>query len=158
MEDKSQSLIPRGIEVLVKKASVDPEFKSLLLRLRSQSAASIELELDRNEALMLDTVPADQLEKIIAQTNVPQEHRRAFLGSAAAAMLAAIGVVSVTGCEHPFAAGGSRPPDPPREPAAKDSDSNNKQLQRPDKIPATTGSARANAQVSSATRYTSPDS
>jgi hypothetical protein len=39
---------------------------------------------------MLAVAPAAQLEAIIARTSVPMEHRRAFLGQAAAAMLAAL--------------------------------------------------------------------
>jgi len=89
--------IPRGVEVLVRKASVDPEFKRLLLVERSVAARRIDLALDQAEAMMLDAVPEDQLEAIIARTTVPNEHRRAFLGTAAAAMLAAVGLISA-GC------------------------------------------------------------
>jgi len=84
--------VPRGIEVLVKKASVDPAFKELLLSQRAAAAGQIDLPLDPAEAMMLDNIPVDQLRAIIDQTHVPEEHRRAFLGKAAAAMLAAIGV------------------------------------------------------------------
>ena len=90
--------IPRGIEVLVKKASVDPAFRQILLERRAQAAEQIGLELDPAEVMMLRAVPAAQLETIIARTRVPTEHRRAFLGKAAAAMLAAIGVIGVQGC------------------------------------------------------------
>jgi acyl carrier protein len=83
--------ISKGIEVLVKKASVDPAFKMLLLEQRADAARKIGLELDTTESLMLAAVPNAQLEAIIARTSVPQEHRRAFLGQAAAAMLAALG-------------------------------------------------------------------
>ena len=38
--------IPRGIEVLVKKASVDPRFCDTLLRRRADAAKEIGLELD----------------------------------------------------------------------------------------------------------------
>jgi len=86
--------IPKGIEVLVKKASVDPAFKALLLERRAGAAQEIGLELDVAETMMLAAVPAGQLEAIIARTDVPQEHRRAFLGHAAAAMLAAIGAMA----------------------------------------------------------------
>ncbi len=84
--------IPRGMEVLIKKASVDPAFKATLLESRAGAAAEIGLALEPSEAAMLDAVPATQLEAIIAQTSVPQGHRRAFLGKAAAAMLAALSV------------------------------------------------------------------
>ena len=82
--------IPRGIEVLVKKASVDAQFRRLLLEKRADAAGEIGLVLDPAEAAMISAVPAGQLETIIQRTTVPQEHRRAFLGRAAAAMLAAL--------------------------------------------------------------------
>jgi acyl carrier protein len=99
--------IPQGIEVLVHKAAVDAEFKQFLLEHRAEAAARIGLELAPAETSMLAAVPRQQLEVIIARTSVPQEHRRAFLGQAAAAMLAALGVVgtgeTIAGC------GGIRP-------------------------------------------------
>ncbi len=87
--------IPQGIEVLVKKASVDADFRELLLTSRAEAAGQIGLALTATESLMLAAVPRGQLEAIIAQVTVPQEHRRAFLGKAAAAMLAALGVAAV---------------------------------------------------------------
>ena len=47
---KMLGAIPRGIEVLVKKASVDPAFKSLLMSVRSKAADEIGLALDAAEA------------------------------------------------------------------------------------------------------------
>ena len=93
--------IPRGIEILLKKASVDPAFKDVLLRDRAGAASAIGLALDPAEVLMLTAAPAEQLQAVIAQTVVPQEHRRAFLGQAAAAMIAAIGVMAA-GCDDGF--------------------------------------------------------
>ena len=87
--------IPRGVEVLIKKASVDAEFRTLLLERRAAAADEIGLRLDPAEALMLAAAPAAQLEAVIDRTNVAQEHRRAFLGKAAAAMLAAVGAAGV---------------------------------------------------------------
>ena len=86
--------IPRGIEVLVKKAAVDAEFKALLLAQRAAAAQAIGLALEPAETMMLAVAPLEQLEAIIGRTSVPMEHRRAFLGQAAAAMLAALGVVT----------------------------------------------------------------
>jgi acyl carrier protein len=107
--------IPQGIEVLVKKAAVDPAFKAVLLDRRAAAAKQIGLELNTAETIMLGAVPAAQLEAIIAGTTVPQEHRRAFLGQAAAAMLAALGIVgSVQAVEPPdrlMPAPGGIPPD-----------------------------------------------
>jgi hypothetical protein len=92
MSEPSAFGIPRGIEVLVKKASVDPEFRALFLERRAGAAGEIGLALEPAEAAMLAAVPAAQLEAIIARTAVPEEHRRAFLGKAAAAMLATLGL------------------------------------------------------------------
>lgn len=80
--------IPRGVEILVKKASVDPAFKALLLEKRAEAAREIELDLDPSEAIMLGAIPKEQLEAIIARTTVPEEHRRVFLGNVGKAMLA----------------------------------------------------------------------
>ena len=82
--------IPRGIEVLVKKASVDPEFRQLLLQKRGEAAGEIDLELTEAERNMLSSIPADQLEKIIDNTTVKPEHRAIFMGKAGTYMLAAI--------------------------------------------------------------------
>ena len=83
--------IPRGIEVLVKKASVDPAFRALLLERRAEAAVEIGLTLDPAEAAMLDAIPAAQLDAIIARTTVDPVSRAAFLGKAAAVMIAALG-------------------------------------------------------------------
>jgi len=99
--------IPRGIEVLVKKAAVDPAFRTLLLERRARSADAIALTLTPAEAAMLAAVPAEQLDAIIDAAVVPESSRRAFMGAAAAAMLAALGVTQ-TGC--PIVTG-SRPCD-----------------------------------------------
>jgi hypothetical protein len=111
--------IPRGIEILVKKASVDPAFRAILLERRAAAAAEIGLALEPAEALMLAAVPAGQLEAIIARIVVPEEHRRAFLGKAAATMLATLGLVTVTACK-PRGVSPDRPPpqeEAPEKPA-----------------------------------------
>ena len=65
--------IPRGIEVLVKKASVDDD-----------------LQLDKNETYMLAAISREQLEKIIEHTKVSSEHKPVFLGKVGKAMLAIV--------------------------------------------------------------------
>jgi hypothetical protein len=90
--------IPRGIEVLIKKASVDPDYREVLLEKRAQAAAEIELDLSAAEAAMLTAIPAAQIEKIIRSTIVPVEHRRVFLGRAAAAMISVLAGVGLAGC------------------------------------------------------------
>ncbi len=83
--------ISRGIEVLVKKAAVDPAFKKMLLEKRAEAAETIVLKLEPAEAAMLRAVPAKQLEATVANTKVNPSLRPAFLGYAAAVMLAALG-------------------------------------------------------------------
>ena len=112
--------IPQGIEVLVKKASVDAEFKEVLLAERDAAAKRIGLSLDPAEAMMLQVIPLTQLDVMVAQTAVPREQRRAFLGTAAAVMLAALGVTAVGGCSRFLGTSslGVRP-DLPRAPRVK---------------------------------------
>ncbi len=125
--------IPRGIEILVKKAAVDAEFKELLLSKRAEAADEIGLELDPAEAMMLRAAPAEQLEAVINRTVVPKQHRRVFLGTAAAAMLAAL-TLGQAGCQKTATTGiaPDMPPerDVPTEPTSRGS--------RPDR-PAVTG-------------------
>jgi acyl carrier protein len=105
--------IPRGIEVLVKKAAVDAAFKERLLSTRAAAAGEIGLRLEPAEVMMLTIAPAEQLEAVIARTAVPQDHRRAFLGQAAAAMLAVLGLAGDAAYAiDPGAPGGVRPDKP----------------------------------------------
>lgn len=86
--------IPRGIEVLVMKASVDPVFRMLLLQKRAEAARQIDLELTEAERNMLSSISSEQLEKIIENTKVKPEHRSIFQGTTAKLMLAvAAGIV-----------------------------------------------------------------
>ncbi len=100
--------IPRGIEVLVSKASVDAGFRALLLERRAGAAEAIGLTLSPTEAMMLKAIPAPQLEAVIDRTKVEPANRRAFLGTAAAAMLAALGV-GIAACDRAPADKGVRP-------------------------------------------------
>jgi len=141
--------IPRGVEVLVKKASVDPQFKAVLLERRAAAAQQIGLELEAAEAMMLAAVPREQLEALIARTTVPAEHRRAFLGQATVAMLATLGVVTATGCplgckpdripppagiapDRPPDTKGIRPDRPPEPKAPKDKADDEETEKRPE--------------------------
>jgi hypothetical protein len=89
---RSNVAVPRGIEVLVKKAAVDAEFRPLLLAQRGAAAASIGLELDPAESAILSTISEEHLARIICQTEVPAQQQHVFLGHVAAAMLVALGV------------------------------------------------------------------
>ena len=101
---RGTGITPRGIEVLLKKAAVDAEFRELLYEERIRAAEAIGLELDAAESAMLKAIPREQLESIIARTLVPVEQRRVFLGRMAAPMLALLGV-AVTGCPRAQSAG-----------------------------------------------------
>src|SRR4030042_1117067 len=57
MSEPSSAPIPRGIEVLIKKAAVDPEFRAVLLEKRAAAADEIGLVLDPAEGLMLPAAP-----------------------------------------------------------------------------------------------------
>src|SRR5208283_2423223 len=111
---RGMGAIPRGVEVLLKKAAVDDEFRELLCEERIRAAEAIGLELDAAESAMLTAIPREQLESIIARTLVPVEQRRVFLGRMAAPMLALLGVgAAVTGCrERPGNSRGVQPDRP----------------------------------------------
>ena len=121
--------LPRGIEVLIKKASVDAEFRELLLADPIKAAVSIELELQPVEQAMLQALPREQLTAVIDRIEIPQIQRRTFLGKSAIAMLlmltggVAIGTCSL-GCrpeikgirsDEVSAPAGVRPDEPEEE-------------------------------------------
>ncbi len=54
-----------GIEILVKKASVDSKFRELLPEKRAADAAEMGLELSVAEVATLNSVPRAQIEQII---------------------------------------------------------------------------------------------
>ena len=93
--------VPRGVEVLLAKASVDTEFRKLLVRDLSRAARYIDLELDPSEAAMLDAISEAQLTATIARTTVRERDRKAFLGKVAAVMLAALAAASPIACDDP---------------------------------------------------------
>ncbi len=106
---KKNDAIPRGMEVLIKKASVDRDFYPILLEERSKAAKRIGLELDPSEAMMLDGIPEAQLITIISNTRVKEKHIPAFTGYAAAAMLAAVGLVGIACNEERYETKGIDP-------------------------------------------------
>lgn len=88
--DRQGPEIPRGIEVLLKKASVDAAFRKTLFEKRAGAAGEIGIELTPAESAMLDTIPEAQLAGIVDSTRVPDAQRPAFLGQVGADMLAAL--------------------------------------------------------------------
>ena len=118
----SERKLPRGIEVLVKKAAVDPEFRALLLEERAGAAGEIGLDLAPAEAAMLAAIPASQLEATISSTKVDEKVRPAFLGRAAALMIAALGVGELAGCDVIIKTRGIDPDRPTRSRPEKDAE------------------------------------
>jgi len=100
---------PRGVEVLIKKAAVDADFRRVLLKERDGAADRIGLVLEDGEIEILNAIPAKQLEAVVSNTRVPSNMLKAFRGYAAAAMLAALGL-GIQGCIP--VAGGARPDTP----------------------------------------------
>lgn len=144
----SVGVIPRGLEVMVKKASIDPEFRKTFLEKRSDASSLIDLELDKSEKFIIDSIPEDQLSAIIEKTVVPHKHKSVFLGKVASLMLAAIGAVTLTGCDPPanqYSSLGVRPenvknPDPEMVQEKEEPEENvNQTIIPPEKIPLTDG-------------------
>jgi hypothetical protein len=108
--------VPRGIEVLLKKAAVDPAFKDLLLADPEEAAGSIGLSLSAVERSVLASVPRDQLEGMAERMEVPAEHRGVFLGRVAATMLTIVAGTTMACAPPAIAPGGAVVEDePPRE-------------------------------------------
>lgn len=83
-------IVPRGLEILLKKAKVDPTFRSLLQADPEAAAASIDLILTDSERSILANVPPEGLRTMIDKAFVPRQHVSTFLTQSAAAMLAVV--------------------------------------------------------------------
>ena len=91
---KESASVPRGIEILVKKASVDSDFKEALLKERAAAACRIDLSLEKSEISILNNIPQPHLEGMISATKVSPNMKQIFLGYTAAVMLAALTVTA----------------------------------------------------------------
>ncbi len=88
-----------GIEVLLRKASVDSGFRDLLLRQRGKAAEEIGLDLPPAEQSILGTIPDADLVRMLSKIEVPEVHRKVFMGKTAAAMIAlVVGAGILSGC------------------------------------------------------------
>lgn len=107
---KESASVPRGIEILVKKASVDSDFKEALLKERAAAACRIDLSLEKSEISILNNIPQPHLEGMISATKVSPNMKQIFLGYTAAVMLAAL---TVTACasERDYGTRGISPDD-----------------------------------------------
>ncbi|PKL47613.1 MAG: hypothetical protein CVV42_12845 [Candidatus Riflebacteria bacterium HGW-Riflebacteria-2] len=137
----------RNLEIILKKASVDADFREKLLKDRSRSLAGHELELDADEKAMLDTMPEAQLRQMISVTPVSAGERSLLAKAAltatvvAAATAIAIGVafhqdqmVIVTGILPDFDDSSYTRPKPVK-PALAGPEADAKMAKRVDKSP-----------------------
>jgi hypothetical protein len=91
---KEADTVPRGIEILLKKAAIDESFRKTLLSDRVNAADAIGLTLNPVEKAMLTAIPESSLERMVAATKVQPKIRQAFMGYTAAVMLAALTAAS----------------------------------------------------------------
>jgi hypothetical protein len=94
---KLEGNIPQGIEILVKKASIDSIFRAILLEKRAEAAKEIELSLNPSETIIINTIPREQLDAIIDRTFIEPGPRAAFMGKVATLMIIALSVAA--GCK-----------------------------------------------------------
>ena len=92
---------PHGIEILLKKASVDGDFARVLLESPDEAARLISLDLQDSESRILVSTPKSTLRNMIRHTTVHRQQMSAFKTMSAALMLAAILAASTlaTACE-----------------------------------------------------------
>lgn len=81
---------PRGIEVLLKKASVDKDFAEVLVRSPSEAAQLIGLALEESEKTVLESIPEGTLRGMIRKTVVKRTQITAFKTMSASLMIAAV--------------------------------------------------------------------
>ena len=85
---------PHGIEVLLKKASVDGDFAKVLLESPEEAARLISLDLQDSEKRILLSTHRASLQSMIRHTTVNRPQLSAFKTMSAALMLAAVLAVS----------------------------------------------------------------
>ena len=90
---------PRGLEILLKKASIDESFAHVLLESPDEAAKLISLDLGDSEKSILASTPKNTLKAMISNTKVKRHQLSAFKTMSASLMLAAIVVISSTAFE-----------------------------------------------------------
>jgi len=99
--EKTVGGVPHGVEALLIEASIDPEFRKLLLQSRADAGKKIGLDLTPAEAAMLNGIPEAQLELAIRQTRVSKKLRAQRRKRVAGVALAALGVGAMKlGCDR----------------------------------------------------------
>jgi hypothetical protein len=75
---KPGAKIPRGVELMLKMAAIDPTFRARLIHMRGTASKTIGLELAFSEAMILEAVPEDQLQAMIDAMPVSDDERDAL--------------------------------------------------------------------------------
>jgi hypothetical protein len=88
--DTNHDLFPRGIEILIKKASCDRKFKKKLLKDPLKAADILSLELNENEKKIITETSKSLLKSMIKKTNIKKRHENAFMTKSASVMLSAL--------------------------------------------------------------------
>ena len=89
-DHRDRNNFPRGIEILLKKAKVDNQFRALLLKNPIEAAKSIDLDLNDNEKKIVESTSKFMLERMVKNIFVPKHHVKTFATSNVAAMLALV--------------------------------------------------------------------
>jgi hypothetical protein len=87
-ENSTTRSFPQGIEILLKKAKVNQDFRIRLLDDPFAAADGIGLELNSKEKCLLKSLPRKLLESVIDSTEVPKKQVEAFRTQAASALFA----------------------------------------------------------------------
>jgi len=98
-DNRPEGNSPRGIEILLKKASVDADFAGVLLTSPEEAARLISLGLQDSERKILLNTPRATLETMIRHTTVKRHQLGAFRTLSASLMLAAVLAVGSTACD-----------------------------------------------------------
>jgi hypothetical protein len=67
--------IPRGVEIVLKMAAIDPTFRKRLIHMRGQASRDLGFKLKLSEAMILEAVPEDQLQAMIDAMQVSDDER-----------------------------------------------------------------------------------
>lgn len=105
-QKSSRKDIPRGLELLIKRASIDGDFRKDLLQKRVGLLEELNINLDETEKSMLACVPEEHLARMIDATEVPSAQRKALSTGSVAAMIALFTQLALT----PVASSAENPP------------------------------------------------
>ena len=79
---KPGAKIPRGVELVLKMAAIDPTFRARLIHMRGTASKTIGFKLTFSEAMILEAAPEEQLLAMIDAMPVSDEEREALLSAA----------------------------------------------------------------------------